>query len=416
MSARKLLILAAVLAVLVAVAVFQANRTETKPEYEGLSPGDPLLPGLDVNQVAGVEITSGTTTAIVARKEAKWVVTTMYDYPADFAKLAEVVRRMGDLTVGHVERDGDKFAEDYGFAATGGVVWVRLLDSSRVELATLALGAVKASSGEGMFGGYPVGRYVRVGEGPVILVEGPNDCASRSEDWIQREILQVPPAEASEVLLATSNSSYSLRVKGGGQYEMDGLAEDEEIDQAAASRLVAGLQYFHCKGIADPALADGVMGLDAASTYVLKTADGLQYTAQVGGAAPDPALRYVRVSAEYHKPPPPTREEVETLYPETPPEAAGAETNAAPEAAAGREQEIEEEYARRQQEYESQVAAQEKKLAEITARVSGWTYLVPGYTAESLTIGREMIVRKKEKLAPPPQEAEPAPDAASQAE
>src|SRR5690606_14170101 len=126
--------------------------------------------------------------------------------------------------------------------------------------------------------------------------------SARSEDWIENALLNVPSTDASEVTVAGTNGTYTLRVKGADSYEIDGVAADEEIDKNNAGRLARSFQYLNSTTIANPELEDDETGLDAPSTCTLRARDGSTYQAMIGGTAADGNSRYARLTVAYQPP------------------------------------------------------------------------------------------------------------------
>lgn len=420
MSSRTVAILLLVFAVLIAVAIFQTRRGAGTPEA-GLAVGNPLWPGLEVNRAAEVEVSTASSTVRLARKEERWVVSTLYGYPADFARLARMLRELADAKAADVIREGEAYAKDYGMDAESPVVRVAIRDSQGNAMARAALGAVKAPGDEEGFVRFPLGRYVRPDDGPIVLVEGSLEYSARSEDWIERELLNVPAREIESVSVTVSNESYTLRVVGAGQYELEPIREGEQLDIGAASRLAGALQYLRCESVADPAAGSEKVGFQEPSVARFKTRDGFEYTAQVSETPAPDGQRYLRLQVAYHPPPEPTREQVAADFPEEPPAEGPEATNepaAKAEKAPKREEKIEQEFARRMEEYQKQRVEQERRAEELRARLSGWTFVVRDYVTEALTMPREKLVRAKEPEKKPEESqagAESGPESAAPA-
>jgi hypothetical protein len=59
---------------------------------------------------------------------------------------------------------------------------------------------------------------------------------------------------------------------------------------------------------------------------------------------------------------------------------------------------------------------QEKKVADLNARFAGWTYMISQYKADSMTVKRDAIVKKKAKPAATNETATASAPAASKTE
>ena len=97
MNRRQLvyLIVAAALVVLIGVAVARARKKTW--EATGTAVGQKVLPDLPVNDVTTIEVVDGDKTLQVVKKEDKWRVAQRYDFPADYARVSELLRNLMDL-------------------------------------------------------------------------------------------------------------------------------------------------------------------------------------------------------------------------------------------------------------------------------------------------------------------------------
>jgi len=402
MSARKIVVLTLVLAALVAIAIWQ-RQPAPPPAAGGLSAGNLFFPDLDVNRVGRLEIVSGAATTTLSRAEDTWTVTSLYDYPVHFQRLAGALRGLRELEVGQVIPDGERYLDEFGLSTTAQATAVHLYDDEGDSMERFYLGSNWVrQTGPGGLGASPQGRYLRVQDGPVTLVDETLDAFTANHlDWVNRTLLRVPLAQINELEVTLTNVSYTLHVDSANRYTLEESREEEELDSTAASRLARSLANVTFIEVLDPALAEGIDFSDA-EQLVAKTANGIVYTARVAHHADRPNDCYARFRVAYEPPQPPTRADAEARVPPrgaTPPETEADEPNTE-EAPRDREAEVDAELKRLQEEYDAQVEASWEEAQELNQRLSPWTYVIPNYTCESMTLSRAALIQQPDPPAP----------------
>jgi len=381
MSKKALLTLLALLAVAAGAALLLRNRS--RAPTPGAS-GATLFPSLDLEKVEKVAVGFSGQTAVLERGAQGWIVASLFGYPADFPRLRQTLTELGELTAGAVVRGGTESPADFGLLTDATVV--TLFGEADAALAAISLGRSRSGGG----------RYLRVGDGPVVLAkEDLGRFTAKSEDWIEQKVLSVDVPQAGEITVAFPESSYTVKLAGQNSFELKGLTQEEKLNSGSAARLARALQSLRCLTVADPAKSDAEFGLDQPSSYEMKTADGLAYTVLVGGECTGPAGRYARVSVAYARPPPPTKEEVEAALP---PEEAVSPSD---QTAAGEptpSDRVEAAYAERMKAFEAASAEREQRAAELKARLSQWTFVIPANAAETLTLPREKLLVQAEPV------------------
>lgn len=370
MNPRVLIVLLIVLAALVGVSVF-TGRHAAPPPATPTEEAARLLPGLDVNAVAAVEVTEGQTTNRLARVADRWVVDSLWNYPARFETVAEHVRRLADLAAGQAVKGGLDCLADFGLQgapadsnATATTV-VTLRDAAGQELARLEIGKPRTRMIEAMPGGegYPDGQYVRANGGPVqILGETLTTLPRADEDWIDRRLAAVPPGDVAAVEVRKEDGTAYRLEAADGAYRLADQKPDEDINTESAARLAMALQDLQCATVSDPAATQEFGAVDE---FALLTRDGRRYTVRLGRRILEPEGRLARVSVAYTRP--------------TPPADNPADTNAAAARAA----------------FDEQSAATARKADEENKALAPWTYVIYNYYAEAMTLRRDQVVKPK---------------------
>ena len=357
MKAKNLFLLVLALVVLGGAAWW----SQRKPAGPHRSDGPHKLVTFDVNAADRIAIESLGKTAVLARAGNDWTVRNLHDYPADFATIAEHVRRLAGVE-GLVVRGGEATLAEFGLApattnAPGQDLVTVTFFAGAKPVGRVSLGAPRTSGEDGPQGGYPAGQFVRADGGPVIVAkEFLGGIPRRPQDWIRRSLVAAPRAEVEYVMVHLTNGlQYGLLSDTNGEFHLSGLKAGESMKKETADNVAGALQNLDIVNVLDPKTPAAQTGLDHASLYVSKLKNGLSYTVKLGAPWPADNGRVVQVDVAYEKPEP----------------AAAASTNA-PAAA----------------------AADTAKQAETEkARLAPWTFVISDYAATHLLSPREELVQ-----------------------
>jgi hypothetical protein len=359
MKSKHLVLLLVAALVLIGLANWSSRRRQSPAASLA---GTPLLPGLDVNAVAAVEIHERDQILRLARVDAAWCVTNAYNYPADFQRLVQRLVALRDVKIGQVQRGmtiGDADATR-----------VKLLDARGQALAELTLGSARqARADAGGMGGYrpSEGRYLSRGSGgEVFLVkESLDDWTAATESWLDTQILGIPPDDIATIeMRGAAGGDLVVLDRASGSLKLAGLDEGtEQFDSGRASGVDSALNYLRFNRIADPALPAETLGFATGHLFRVTLKNGDIYQASLGAAAGE--SRYFSVGVESGPP----------------------STNATLRAEA------------------------EARVAAANARLSPWTFLIASYAAENMVRTRTELVAPKPAETNAPATAAGAPAA-----
>jgi hypothetical protein len=378
MSKKALGFLAGITIVLVVTALTSSRKTERAATTK---PGQTLLPGLELNAIEQVQITTEGKIATLAKQEGTWVVTSKHSFPANFNKLREQLLKLSDLKVGQIMKVDD--AQKAELKITGPAAGrVELLDKAGTPLATLILGETRerpAPQGS-PYGAYPDGRFVSAdnGKSVILVADSMSDLSSDSLGWVDTELLNLPGVEIVSIHATPAAGGAFLlsRADGEGELELADLGDDESIDDSKLYGLQNALNYLRFDDLAEPELDDAALGFATADRFEATTKDHILYTLLLGATPKDGSGRYCRISASLmKKASTDAPEEPETALP--PPENNPAET-----------------------------------VAKVNAKLAGWTFLIPAYKADGMSLSRAALIKPKEENAEltPAEDSEPAPE------
>ena len=351
--------------------------------------GTKVLPSLPLDQVARILIRApgGTNTTLVRLNE-QWVVAERANYPADFAKLREVVQKLTDLKVRQVVHvSPDQLADlglmppdtHSGIGTTGRVASeVAFQDATGKTLATLRLGKPRMRSGGGAaaggmdFGGYPDGRYIARADGEALLVaDSLEDLTNPLANWLDPTFIDIPMDQLAKIEVGgTNRAPVVLTRQAGGVFTLPNVATNKEPDEYKIGRITGALAGLHFADLAPTGLPVTVSGLDHPVTLTAHCNDGRTVTIQLGATVTNATERYATVAIAYA---PPT---------EAPPTAgtnAAAMAEAKTRAVADR-------------------AARDKTAADVHAlqsRLAPWCFLLSTYNADAMLTPAAELVKDK---------------------
>jgi hypothetical protein len=391
-SSLMLLLVAAVVLVALAVVTSKSRRPA-----QGTS-GKKVFSELAMNNIDRVVITAPDKNVTLALKNERWVCTNSSDYPIQFDKLKRAILKIEELKGQPVNADASRRdALKMNLPASGkdkdktGTL-LEMLASDGKPVATLLLGEERMRKPKGgqdnSFGGYPDGRYISPDKGNTVLLVGEtlDDFTGDAKSWLDSELTSLYSSDVAKITIRHPGQQEIRLSKPAGKttFEVEGLAADEETDDVKASSAAGALSYLRFDDVASPAISAEQTGMKDAVVFEAAATNGEIYTATVGTSTNAPGdMRYLRLKVAL----PPAGDDASS-------------TNAV--------------NARKEQ---------EKKVADLNAKFAGWTYMVTSYKADSMTVKRDAIVKKKAKPAAtnetaaasaakpeePKKDAEPAP-------
>lgn len=341
MKNKKLVLLVAAAVLLAVLAYLSNNKQQVKaPSMVGKL----LLPDLDLSKIARIE--GGTfenKKLVLESTDEGWVVSSLYNFPAEITKIRSNLLILKDLKAGHVA-SGKTLEEP---------VLIDLQDSAGKSLATLRMGEThtrQSNANEQMgYGGYPDGRFVAAGESVVLVNNALEAFDGDPKNWINTQISEISSTE-SEALELTQGSQTVKLTKKDGSWTVEGLGEEEEFDNSKIYGTESSLSYLNFTSIADPELDAEALGMNTSAVYRITLNTGLSYTADIGGKSSSND-RYFKVKADF----------------------APRGTN------------------------ELENAELQKKADDFNARSTKWVYTISAYNADNMTRGRADFVKAKEK-------------------
>lgn len=330
MKGSKFLYLVVAAVLIGGLALLMKSRDAASWQEESIAPGTKLLGDFAVNDVASVRLLGPDGRVTAKRGADGWVIEERQNYPADFARVSSLVRKVAELepvqTVPLGEGDQSvltlKVPEGDGPGPEMGTL-VELADASGKKLAALVAGKSHTTSSPGagpMTGGMVTGRYVMLVDAPqaaYLVTETLGDLQTAPAQWIDKNFVRPGQPRRIEVKAQGIDRNWSIeRDAPGGAWKLAGAGKSQGLDTPkllAIDSLVTGLAIADVPDGPDDArlkplrerpvavTIDSFDGLRYALTFGESGADNLPAQISVE-ATGDPAVPPVGAPAEGQKP------------------------------------------------------------------------------------------------------------------
>ena len=308
MKSKQLAILLAAAAVLGgAVWILKQNSSDTWSEKTGGAGGKVIE--LPVNDVARLEIQSSAGTVNLVKKDDAWTVAERADYPANFERVGDLLRKVWDLkTVQRLQAGPAQLARfDITEPDKGPGTRVSFQGKDGKPLGALLLGKKfmkKADGPMGDMGGFPAGRYIMpVGGANVLLVsENLDDADAKPESWLKRDFIKIEKPSVVTLAGRTEAQKWKLtRDTAEGDWKLSGAKSAEKLDAAKVSLLTGAFANASFSDVLNPDAKPADTGLDNPTVITFDTFDHFTYLLKVGKVTGDNQPVTVDVAAQLAK-------------------------------------------------------------------------------------------------------------------
>ncbi len=246
MSPKKFYVLigAAIVALIAAYLINFAN----KPQSDVSSQDQTLLPQLHnhINDVNAITITGAGDKVLVSLKrgDSGWVVTDNLDYPADLAKIRQLLIKLDQATV--VERK----TSDPSLYARLGVDDVKDSDAKGVMLELTGLPKPLKIIVGNYNGGGGGGTFVRMaGDKQTLLASGTLTVAKKASQWEDLSLTDIPSSRFQSVELTNADGKtlkVYKEVEGDANFKVADVPKGRELNsEYAPNELASVLASLH---------------------------------------------------------------------------------------------------------------------------------------------------------------------------
>ncbi|MBN1865394.1 MAG: DUF4340 domain-containing protein [Victivallales bacterium] len=386
---RKQLILAAfVFAVLLVLSLLVVRREDSAWEMGDFADKKPLLEDLDINKAAKIAVFDGTSRTELSLGEDKWVVFNRDSFPADFAKIRDLMLKLKEMNV--AQRPLMR-PEAFGSVrlllptgvdgedTTGTVLELYTRDGS--ELLSLILGDIhyeREASPSPFSRPMPDGRYIMVkGSKVPLLVSDPlTDATADARAWLDKEFIKVAGIKSISRDADEEDEGWEISKDAEhGNYSIKELPADRQPIAQKISQATSALSYIKFTDVMSQKSFEKVPGLSQTASFKVKTFDGFVYSIKI---LKNPEKSYLSF-------------DVSSDFPKT---------------RAVSDDETPEEKSRRDKEFEEKTATLRARLKKETD-LSKWVFEISSLDADKLTIkASDLSEQKKPEDKPQAQDKE----------
>ena len=278
------------------------------------SPLDKLiLENLPVNDILSINIKGPENLVLLTRKSDRWVVENRFQYPADFTKIADFVRKLKRAKIGRqfestqdtLKRLSLKNPDDKEVGESEKGTQIQLKGESGKLLASLLLGKPRKSGTERSF---PDGHYVRLDNDPTIYLIDTHFAHLQKEpsDWLDKTLLKVEAKEVKKIscLSADGKTTHYLfqRAEKETYLEPTALPPNKKVDKSVLNRLARSLSSLSMDDVLDPSDDSVFRELKQSDTLEYHLFNGMIYRVYPGKACADDDPCYLKVEVGYQKP------------------------------------------------------------------------------------------------------------------
>jgi hypothetical protein len=324
MKGSKFLYLLVAAAVIGGLALLMKSRDEASWQEATVQAGTKLLGDLAVNDVASVRLLGAEGRVTARRTDNTWVIEERGNYPADFARISALVRKVAELEpVQSVPLGGEDAAALGLKVPTGGApdaetgTLVELSDASGQKMAALVAGKTHSTASPtagpmGMAGGMVTGRYVMLADAPqtaYLVTETFSELQTAPAQWIDKNFVRPGPPQRIAVQAEGKDRNWAIeRDAPGAAWRLAGAGKKENLDTTKVlniDSLVTGLAVADVPDAPDDARLRPLQEKPVSVT--VDSFEGLRYALKFGEGNGDnlPAEISVEVTGDPAAPPAP---------------------------------------------------------------------------------------------------------------
>jgi hypothetical protein len=291
MKRNQLALILVLLAALGGVALLLRSRDSASWSSSAAGSSEKIL-SFPLNDVSRVTIKTSGTELNLVKQEGTWRVAERADYPADFGKVAGLLRKLWELRATQDVKAGPSQLGrlellEPGSTSDSGTL-IELTDGSAKPLGSLLLGKKQNQMSNRSFGdvSISVGRYVMSpahAERVYLVAETFDEVQPKPDLWISRDFLKVENPKSIALAGAAPGMNWKVsRQTVTGPWTLLEAKPGEEPDSTKFNTVTS---YLANLGFADVLKADALpaeTGLDKPSTLTIETFDGFDYLLRIG--------------------------------------------------------------------------------------------------------------------------------------
>jgi hypothetical protein len=290
MKSKTLIILLAIACTLSLFAIFISSRS--KPEKKQSALGQKLFDSLPVNEIAAITISSPEDTVLLEKGKSVWIVKNRFNYPADFAMIADLIKKIKGIKIGRsfeasaetISRlalhPPDQSEVDQDHQGTHIVIENR----ERNILTDIILGkAREVTSGTG-------GHYIKSTKtSKVYLVDRDfKFLNTKPSEWLDKDLMDIESENIAKVTCFApmfKKTIYTLkRPAKGKDPELMQLPQRKKIIPFKVENVFEALSPLRIEDIVDPSHTDSLAGFDETPCFEYCLFNGTCYKVYPGSS------------------------------------------------------------------------------------------------------------------------------------
>jgi hypothetical protein len=289
MNRKQFIVLVVLLVVCAAVAWHFYQRNNSSWQSADQSIGGKLFPNLPINDVAQINVDSGTQQMTLARSNDIWTVRERGNYPANFSQISDLVVKLADLKIVQKEETGPSELPRFNLASPGSGsnsgTLLELKDQNGKTLASLLLGKDhmnQPANGQG----WPDGRYVIANSNDSdvgVISEAFDNITPKPGDWLDKSFFKIANPKSIAVTFSTATNSWKLtRASGTNDWQLADARPGEKLDSSKVDDITGSFDSLSFNDVSPGATAPA-----NATTVTVDTFDGTNYAAKIWPSGDD---------------------------------------------------------------------------------------------------------------------------------
>lgn len=288
MNLKTALLLVSIAMVLGGIGLSIHQGRQFRAQFSAKEAGEKFIPEFDLNAVSGIVVKTNNSTATLEKTDTGWTVVERANYPADFAAVGELVRRLWefkpaqDVIAGPSQFARLELVEPDG-KAEGAGTFVELTDKDGKRLAAVVVGkrSFAQPDPDSPFPPASNGRFIVAAgtEGPVgIAAEGFDLVRDKPDMWIDRGFVEIGPVK-SMTLDAADKKWRVFRDSASSPWMLEGSLAGESAD---STKIDPVSTMFSNPSFNDVATEPKPDAFQNPSTLLVENFDGFETTFTIG--------------------------------------------------------------------------------------------------------------------------------------
>ena len=310
MNKKTLFILLVVLAVLAGVgrSILDRNSAGTVGTE---AMGEPLFENLPVNEIATIVIERPSDSVLLKKKETGWVVENRFEYPADFSRIIDLVRKVKQTKVGRKFPATEPVLKRLALIPpdhkespeTDKGTRIRMKGKDEAVVVDLILGNTRKREEKGI----PDSQFVMPGEGrDIYLVDqifSPFETAAPS--WLKKRPVNVASEDIQKIVCVGPDETVRYcfeRAEKGKAFVLVNPSTKRAVKQSDLNRLAGALSGLEIEDVADPSSPPESLAKGISPRLDFTLFDGITYHLYPGITCSPGIPCYLRIQVDYKRP------------------------------------------------------------------------------------------------------------------